>query len=232
MPQEEPNPLCGGQFVESCGKCCSRQLSIILGMGWGSDEVRQCRGHAGNQVARPVHRWLPRSARKSGVIVMAERFGPLPRNLLCLNWRTGWARSPRKSASPGQSLPLHALHIQYMPAALFLQEANPDWSLHSNRSQVTGKIDARLRLALLSFGRGGITTVARVSPRDDMVEARNIAQNPVAAWTACRLHLQIPIDVCGTSLVAEGSGCLKGPSSSGGGPCRNCQNGASRKAKS
>lgn len=90
-------------LVESCGKCW--QQAVVnsswhgLGQRW-SEAVQGSRWQLSSAASTDR---FPRSAYKSGVIVMAERFGPLPRNTLCLNWRTGLARSPGETASPGQS---------------------------------------------------------------------------------------------------------------------------------
>lgn len=83
-----------------------------------------------------------------------------------------------------------------MPAALFLQEASPDRSLHSNRSQVTGENGARLRLVGLSFRRVGVTTVARVNPREKYGGRFECCSEPCRRVDCC-LHLQIPVNVCG-----------------------------------
>lgn len=39
----------------------------------------------------------------------------------------------------------------------------------------------------------------------------------------CRLHLQFRPSLGSVRLAGAGCGCLKGPTSSGGGPCSNCQ---------
>lgn len=98
-----------------------------------------------------------------------------------LVYRVG--RVPRKTASPDQSPAL--------PAPFLLQEASPDWTLHSGRAHVTGKNGSGLRLVGTSFGHGRDLAVARVSSRKEAFDA---TQNLVVVLTV--VSISDPTETC------------------------------------
>lgn len=137
----------------------------------GNGESEAVQGSRRRLDSAPSRRWRKRSANKSGVIVMAERIEPLPRNCFVSQLVNKVGHVPRETVLPNQSPTL--------PAPLVLQEASRAWSLLSRRPQVTRKNNGAMPFSWAVSPLGMIKiwqSVARVRSRKEAFDAtQNLA---------------------------------------------------------